>query len=71
MKDSEIAALSNEELLNEKAKNKSGNITNAVLCGVIVGIAIYSTVKNGVGLFTFLPLFFAYIIFNGNKKSKA
>ncbi|PJJ84618.1 FUSC family protein [Mucilaginibacter auburnensis] len=69
MKDSKFASLTDEELLAEKAKAKSAAITNAVLCGFIIGIAIYSTYKNGLGLFTFLPLFFVYMMFNSNKKN--
>lgn len=58
MKNKEIAEMTNEELLLELQKIKSTNTINAVLVGVMVGIAIYSTVRNGLGILTFFPLFF-------------
>lgn len=70
MKLKEIADLTNEELLQEKKKIKSINIANAFLIGIFIGIAVYSTVKNGFGFFTLFPLFFAYILFKNGKKSQ-
>jgi hypothetical protein len=37
----------------------------------MIGIAIYSTVKNGFGFFTFFPVIFAFFAFNDSKKKKA
>lgn len=65
-----FSALTDHELLNEAKKMKSTSIFNAVFIGVLFGIAIYSTVKNGLGFFTFLPLLIAYKIHNDSNKSK-
>ena len=58
MKQKELTELTDAELLEEGKKIKSGNIVNAVLFGVMIGVATYSTVKNGFGIFTFFPLLF-------------
>lgn len=71
MRDAELTALSDQELLERKKKAKSNEIMNAVLCGVLIGIAIYSTVKNGFKVFTVLPLFFVFSAINNRNKSKA
>lgn len=52
--------LSNQQLLDELKKTKSSKSTNAVIVGFLVGIMMYSAVKNGFGLFTFFPLVIAY-----------
>ncbi|MEC5158587.1 hypothetical protein [Chryseobacterium sp. MP_3.2] len=64
-------ALSDEELLIEAKKMKSSNLTSAVLIGCMIGIAIYSTVKNGFGFFTLFPLFFIFIVFKNGPPKKA
>ncbi len=71
MEQKALADLTDEELLQEQKKLKSSNITNAFLIGTFIGIAVYSAVKNGIGFFTFFPLFFAYILFNNGKKARA
>lgn len=43
---------------------------NAVLIGFLVGIVIYSVVKNTLGLVTLIPLFFAYKLVNKSNKNK-
>lgn len=58
MKQKEPSEMTNEELSLELQKIKSTNIINAVIVGVMIGVAIYSTVKNGFGILTFFPLFF-------------
>ena len=68
MTQDELAELTDQELLQEVKKNKSASILNGFLFGVMIGVAIYSTWKNGVGFFTLVPLVFA---FNNSKKSKA
>ncbi len=55
----ELSQLTNEELLEKRKKVKSENTTNAVIVGILVGISVYSTVINGLGVFTFFPIFFA------------
>lgn len=58
MASKEPSELTNEELLQEGKRLKPTKIMDAVLIGVLVGIAIYSTVNNGFGLLTFLPLIY-------------
>lgn len=71
MKDIEFTALSDEELLAQQKKNKTNDIINAVLCGFLIGIAVYSAVKNGFGFATLLPLVLLYIAYINKRKGKA
>ena len=64
----ELSQLTDEQLLIEAKKLKSANTTSAVLIGLLFGIAAYSTYKNGLGFFTFFPLFFVYILVKTNRK---
>ncbi len=56
MKQKILAELTDEELLLEAKKNKPTMLYDTVIVGFLIGIAIYSSVKNGFGLLTFLPL---------------
>ncbi|MEB2777954.1 FUSC family protein [Algoriphagus sp. D3-2-R+10] len=56
MNQEKLEALTDQELLAEAKKSKSSKIYDAVIIGVLIGVAIYSTVINGFGLLTFLPL---------------
>ncbi|MDR7130113.1 hypothetical protein J2X69_002460 [Algoriphagus sp. 4150] len=56
MNQEKLSALTDEELLAEAKKGKTTKIYDAVIFGILIGIAIFSTVKNGFGLLTFLPL---------------
>ena len=71
MKHTAFTEFSDEELLTERKKLKSSSMINAVLCGVLIGVSIYSTIRNGLGIFTFFPLYFAFIVFNNKSKIKA
>lgn len=71
MTQKELSELSDEELLNEAKKHKPTKIYDAAIFGVLVGIAIYSTVKNGLGLLAFLPLVYLPIAAKNKTKSKA
>ncbi len=62
MNEKELNELTDQELLDKKKKAKSGKITNAVLIGFFIGVAVYSAVKNGFGFFTLFPLFFAGLL---------
>lgn len=64
----ELTELTDHELLEKKKKVKSNNLMNALILGVLIGIAIFSTVKNGLGLLTFIPLVFAFFAANKWKK---
>ena len=71
MKEKELSELTDQELLDEAKKMKSTTLLNAVLIGVMIGVVVYSVVKNSWGFLTLIPLFFAYKLFNGSKKDKA
>jgi hypothetical protein len=71
MAQKELAELTDQELLQEAKKIKSTNITDAVIFGVLIGIAIYSSVKNGFGLLSFLPLVYTPIAAKNRIKNKA
>lgn len=67
IKQKELSALTDQELLNEAKKMKSTSIINAVLIGVLIGIVFYSIVKNSLGFFTLIPLFFVYKLIKDSK----
>lgn len=71
MKQKELSGLTDQELLNEAKKMKSASIINAVLIGFMIGIVVFSIVKNSVGFLTLIPLFFAYKLLNNSKNYKA
>lgn len=64
-----LAQLTEEELLKKAKKMKSTKLYDAVIFGFLVGIAIYSSVKNGFGLLTFLPL--AYLPIAGKNRANS
>lgn len=68
--DQELSKLTDQELLAEAKKMKSSNLTNAVIIGIMIGIIIFSIVKNSVGMVTLIPLYFAYRLLN-DPKNKA
>ncbi|WP_373708916.1 FUSC family protein [Kaistella sp.] len=71
MSQKELSELTNEDLLLEGKKIKSGNIMNAVLFGVMIGVATWSTVKYGLGIITFFPLLFIQMLLKNNARRKA
>ncbi len=71
MTQEELSKLTDQELLIEAKKMKSTAIMNAVLIGFLVGIIIYSVVKNSIGFFTLIPLFLLYKFINGSKNDNA
>lgn len=70
MKQKELADLTNEELLQEANKIKSGKIMDAAIFGFLIGVAVYSTVRNGFGLLTFLPLIYIPIAAKNKIRNK-
>jgi hypothetical protein len=70
MKQKELSELTDQELLDEAKKMKSASMINAVLIGFMIGVVFYSIVKNSVGFFTLIPLFFAFKVFHKPKKNK-
>ncbi len=71
MSQKELSEMTNEELLLEGKKIKSSNIINAVLFGVMIGIAGYSTIKKGLGILTFFPLLLIQMLLKNNARKKA
>ena len=65
----ELTELTDQELLERRKKTKASEITNAVILGVLIGIATYSTLKYGLGFFTFLPIVFALFAANRWKRN--
>lgn len=59
-----------EELLKKAKTLKSTKIYDAVIIGFLAGIAIYSTVRNGFGLLSFLPLIYLPIAAKNKTKNK-
>ena len=67
MESRKLTQLTDQELLQEAKKSKTASIINAVLIGFLIGIVFYSMVKNSLGFFTLIPLFFAYKLINNSK----
>ncbi len=65
-----LSELTDEELLRQAKNMKPTKIYDAVFFGVLIGIAIYSSVKNGFGLLTFLPLVYLPIAAKNKTKIK-
>lgn len=70
MKGKDLTTLSDEELLAEHKKMKSANVAGAFLIGLLIGVAIFGSIKNGPGFFTFLPLVFIFLLTNNRKNIK-
>ena len=65
-KERNLSELNVEKLMAEEEKRKSALTLHAFIIGLAVGIAVYSTVKNGFGFFAFFPLLF---IISGHRAS--
>lgn len=70
MKDKKLLELTDQELLDEAKKMNSNSIIHALLIGIMIGIIIYGVVKNNLGFFTLIPLYFAYRVFNNTENNK-
>ncbi len=70
MQQKNLAELTDEELLEKAKKMKSTATINALMIGFMIGIIIYSIVRNSLGFFTLIPLFFAYKLINRSKNNK-
>ncbi len=67
MKQKKLSELTDKELLEEAKKLKSASIMNAVLIGFLFGVIIYSILVSSIGLFTLIPLFLIFKLFNNSK----
>ncbi|KMQ67403.1 hypothetical protein ACM39_13250 [Chryseobacterium sp. FH2] len=70
MSENKFSELSDLQLLEKKKQLKSTNIINALIIGVLIGVVIYSIIKNGFGFVTFLPLLFVYFVIKNQNESK-
>jgi len=52
MEQKDLADLTNEQLLKKTKKIQYNKIANATFIGLCAGVAVFSAVKNGFGLFT-------------------
>ncbi len=71
MNQEDLSNLTDQELLAKAKKMKSASILSALVIGIMIGVVIYSVVKNSVGFFTLIPLYFIYRIANGAKNNDA
>ena len=71
MEKDKYAHLSNEDLLAELDKLKPSKIFNSFAIGLLFGVAVFSTVKKGFGLLTFLPLIYLPVAAREKKKMNA
>jgi len=70
MNQKELSELTDKELLAEAKKTTLTPKTNAVFIGVMIGVIIYSAVKNSIGFFTLIPLFFIFKLLQNSKNDK-
>lgn len=56
----DLTQITNDELQIELKKRKQGYQISAFIVGMMIGVAVWSAVKNGFGLLLFTPLIFAY-----------
>jgi hypothetical protein len=68
MEKSQLESLSNEELLKSLQQHRKMKVYDAVIVGLLIGIGIYSTINQGFGLLTFLPLVYLPIVGKNNKR---
>lgn len=67
----EPAELTDQELLEQAKKVKTTAFFDALIFGMLAGIAAYASVKNGFGIFTFLPLIYIPIATRNKAKGRA
>jgi hypothetical protein len=66
-----LSEITNEELLEESKKTKLSPIANAFFIGFLIGIVVFSVVKNSYGMLTLIPLYFIYKLVKESKRDKA
>jgi len=67
MEQKKLSELTDQELLEESKKIKTKTLINTVLIGFLIGIVLYSVMKNTWGLLTLIPLFMIYKLANKAK----
>ena len=66
-----LSEFTDAELLLENRRMSTTQLINAVLFGVMIGVATYSTMKNGFGILTFFPLLFIQMLLKNRSRKKA
>ena len=70
MNQEELKSLSNEELQAEVKKLKSFSINNAFIIGFLIGIVVYSLIKNSFGFLMLIPLYLIYKLINDPRSKR-
>lgn len=70
MNQDELKSLSNEELQAEVKKMKSFSINNAFMIGFLIGIVVFSLIKNSFGFLMLIPLYLIHKLINDPKSKK-
>ena len=70
MEQKDLTALTDEELLQRAKESNRYKLYDSVIFGFLVGVAIYSTVMNGFGWLTFLPLVYLPVAGKNNARRK-
>jgi uncharacterized protein (DUF2062 family) len=66
-----LSELTNQQLTEESKKTKLSPIANAFFIGFLIGIVVFSVVKNSYGMLTLIPLYFIYKLVKESKRDKA
>jgi|GEM_PF-6892042 len=65
------AEMTDDQLLAANEKIKSKNKTDSFLFGLVIGITIFSVMKNGINFFVLLPLLVLPLLSKTKKKTIA
>lgn len=71
MKQQDLSALTDQELLDKAKRMKYNPVVNALLIGVMIGVIVYSILKSTIGLLTLIPLVFIFKLVNKGEEKKA
>ena len=71
MENKTLEELSDEALLQQARQLKPTKLYDALIIGFLIGVAIFSSVRNGMGLLTFLPLIYLPVASKNRKKVEA
>ena len=70
MEQNELLGVTDKELLEQAKKIRSAKKLNAGLIGMLIGIAVYSVVRNGLGFLPFILVISAVVLVTKGKKQK-
>jgi hypothetical protein len=70
MEPKDLSELTDEELLDLAKKNQNSKLYDAIIIGLLIGIASYSAFENGFDFLTFIPFFYIPIASKNNLNSK-